>query len=216
MSGEPFEGSVLSTNLSVSDFNQVVISCSNYQFERLSLGEVAQCEEFNSSKLLTEKQVGRLVQKYENVIERTICEQLRKKRIEKYAMHGLNLGVVSYGKYKPTFREAGVFENAHFRKPKGSKIKGYLAEDRSFDKLGEAKKYAKDRFMITGKGTHIYKRYVDSYGRTVDKMRIGAIVGEKIGEMKSMPKNPPKAHIVKPIYLYLVTGCLCDAEYEWI
>lgn len=50
----------------------------------------------------------------------------------------------------------------------------------------------------------------------VKQIPVGAMYFEKIGEMKSMPKKPPKSFIVKPEYAYVFSGCLTDYEYEFM
>ena len=39
---------------------------------------------------------------------------------------------------------------------------------------------------------------------------------ERTGEMKSMPKNPPKSFLVLPEHEWAYEGVLIDYEYEYI
>ena len=44
----------------------------------------------------------------------------------------------------------------------------------------------------------------------------GVVYYERTGEMKSMPKNPPKSFLVLPEYEWAYDGVLCDHEYEYM
>ena len=56
----------------------------------------------------------------------------------------------------------------------------------------------------------------DAGYREVKHILAGEVGYERTGEMKSIPKTPPKSFLVLPEYEWTYEGVLCDHEYEYM
>lgn len=209
MSGEPFSGFAESYEINERNVSSFA-NGTNYQLESLYLGRVKKAAGF-TEKLLTTEKKDKLKEEYYSG-KKTIRDHFQEK-LDKYALHAVCLGAVSFDKLRPVYVER---EERFFEKPKGSKVEGYCVGSARFKTLTEAKKYAKARFMNGDLTVPVCKLYTNSHGRKVASKQIGFFTGEKTGEMKSMPKTMPKSFIVCPKYLYWTEGCLTDHEYEYM
>ena len=164
--------------------------------------------------ILTERQLTKAVLKAEE-------EAGRRSFRDKYTFYYVAAGIVSYGKYKPGFK---AYKTAgKYRAKKGEKRAGfcvYVNDERVRTRptLNEAKKAALEIAMqpsSVNKTVEVYLVYEAGY-REVKHILAGTVHYERTGEMKSMPKNPPKSFLVLPEYEWAYDGVLCDHEYEYM
>lgn len=213
MSGENYIDTIESYGLSVNDWMDK--EGTEYQKQGIQGAISKKVEEFDSKKLLTDFKRKKLLEKYyHNSSELNSYE-------DKYTLCGLNLGIVSWDKLKPVYRER-TFSN--YQKPQGSKKSGYSVvsvnefgnkSTNNFLTLTEAKKYAKKQFLYNGCNQSICQNYTNKNDRIVGKTAIGYFVGEKVGEYKSLPKKTPASIFIKPKYLYSVILTLTDHQMEY-
>ena len=164
--------------------------------------------------ILTERQLAKAVLKAEEEAERRSFR-------DKYTFYCVAASIVSYGKYKPGFK---AYKTAgKYRAKKGEKRAGfcvYVNDERVRTRptLNEAKKAALEIAMkpsSVNKTVEVYLVYEAGY-REVKHILAGRVHYERTGEMKSMPKTPPKSFLVLPEYEWAYDGVLCDHEYEYM
>lgn len=164
--------------------------------------------------IMTERQLAKAVLKAEGEAERRSFR-------DKYTFYCVAAGIVSYGKYKPGFK---AYKTAgKYRAKKGEKRAGfcvYVNDERVRTRptLNEAKKAALEIAMqpsSVNKTVEVYLVY-EAGCREVKHILAGRVHYERTGEMKSMPKTPPKSFLVLPEYEWAYDGVLCDHEYEYM
>lgn len=164
--------------------------------------------------IMTDRQLAKAVLRAEE-------EADRRSLLDKYTFYCVAAGIVGYGKYKPSFRAHQTA--GKYRAKKGEKRAGFGVyvngeRVRTRPTLNEAKKAALEIAMkpsSVDKTVKVYLVYEAGY-REVKHILAGVVYYERTGEMKSMPKNPPKSFLVLPEYEWAYEGVLIDYEYEYM
>lgn len=173
-------------------------------------------------KTLSPKQLEKATKEAEELLDKLHAK-------DKYAINCVPIHIKNYAKLKIQWTK--YTQTEYYRAKKDEKYVGYtLIKNKESNKYGtvyttltKAKQAAK-KLMETNtdiKSVTICKtwentRHFAFVSAFVKQIPIGAMYFEKIGEMKSMPKKPPKSFIVKPEYAYVFSGCLTDYEYEFM
>lgn len=169
-------------------------------------------------KTLTPKQLEKATKEAEELLDKLHVK-------DKYAINCVPIHIQNYAKLKIQWEK--YTQDEYYRAKKGEKYVGYTLIKNAkpndygtvYTTLTEAKQAAKKSMEMNTdiRRITICKTWGRSrYSAFVKQIPIGAMYFEKIGEMKSMPKKPPKSFIVKPEYAYVFSGCLTDYEYEFM
>lgn len=169
-------------------------------------------------KTLSPKQLEKATKEAEKLLDKLHMN-------DKYAINCVPIHIQNYAKLKIQWTKYP--QDEYYRAKKDEKYTGYtLIKNDKPNKYGtvyatltEAKQAAKKSMEINTdiKEITICKTWKHSIRSAfVKQIPVGAMYFEKIGEMKSMPKKPPKSFIVKPEYAYVFSGCLTDYEYEFM
>lgn len=169
-------------------------------------------------KTLSPKQLEKATKEAEKLLDKLHMN-------DKYAINCVPIHIQNYAKLKIQWTK--YTQDEYYRAKKDEKYVGYtLIKNNEPNKYGtvyatltEAKQAAKKSMEINTdiKSITICKTWKHSRRSAfVKQIPVGAMYFEKIGEMKSMPKKPPKSFIVKPEYTYVFSGCLTDYEYEFM
>lgn len=169
-------------------------------------------------KTLSPKQLEKATKKAEELLDKLHAK-------DKYAINCVPIHIQNYAKLKIQWTKYP--QDECYRAKKDEKYIGYtLIKNKEPNKYGtvyatltKAKQAAKKSMEINTdiKRVTICKTWKHSRRSAfVKQIPVGAMYFEKIGEMKSMPKKPPKSFIVKPEYAYVFSGCLTDYEYEFM
>ena len=215
MSGEYIQGEYTSIKNGLPP-----ICGTNYQLEQAYY----HFEQPLYEKTLTPKQLEKATKEAEELLKKLHSK-------DKYAINCVPIHIENYAKLKIQWKK--YTQTEYYRAKKDEKYVGYTliknAEPNDYGTvyttLTEAKQAAKKSMeMHTDiKSVTICKTWGNTrrfaftrVSTFVKQIPIGAMYFEKIGEMKSMPKKPPKSFIVKPEYAYVFSGCLTDYEYEFM
>ena len=212
MSGTYFGGVVRGTDFDLSLVRKLG-GLSEYQYSSISIGKQKRKSPI-AEKVLTKKQIERICDDYSYGFNELFLYE------EKYAMHGVNHGIVEYIRLTPTV--VNTLNRRAVPERKGIRAEGYaVITDRLNHKdyyatLTEAKQKAKERFLMYGEPMKICRTFKDDRKRVVDMVEEYKVIGVELGRLKSKPKSMSKSHIVKPVYLYTITGFAIDPEYEYM
>lgn len=216
MSGESFNGVYIGRKLEVFDalFD---VPMSNYQRDSIDYLETKDIKEFDKNKIITQTKLNKLIDKYQNDLERWHCKNC------KYAMYSYRLGVSHFGKFKPVYKK---LPKPSYRAKSTEKVSGYVYGDcngKSLSCVYKTETLAKKAAMESLQKDYskdplfVFKCYQSkSYGHFTKRLRYGYVTLEEIGKMKSMPKKKPKSFMVIPVYYYLWDATVSDPEYEWM
>lgn len=214
MSGEFVCGVYENNKIDIGVFNTSSIS----EFQKNSINNyyVKDIENFNDKKVLTEKQVFKLIDKYDVKLSKWHNET------DKYSLFAYRLGISKFVKYKPKFKKN--LNKEFYKAKKDEKFVGYTLKIKGkiecdlYKTITEAKNKAIEKSLNSKNilDISICKIYQKNYSIT-KVITEGIIDMCEIKSYKTKPKSTTtNGTIILPNYYFLWEATVSDAEYEWM